>query len=284
MVEARQKLCSVRRLDLWVLIIVIALGSWFASTRRQTLALSWSISRNQDGSDGCAISLNGNQLSGPKGVRTLTEGEIEQIGRVVDDAGVLESKSAKSDLSPSLYTQARIRRHGQSIELHWAGLGSMSQMHVVDALLNSPLGPELHQCILTARSPLEERETRRREAVLTERHIPRCPLEVLLESVEAQRLLPLLEYAYPNVRLQAHPTMNGFYLAGPLNNVLHLKNQIPNLDRRPFLQTPTTSDSAKVGIRDEWSPKNSHVRFRGSRALREALINSRSVVSETSRV
>jgi hypothetical protein len=241
MVEAKQKLCGVRRLELLVLIIVIALGSWLASTRRQTLALSWSISRNQDGSDGCAISLDGNQLSGPKGVRTLTDSEIEQIGRAVDDARVWDSKSVKSDLLPSLHTRARIRRNGHSIELHWVGLASMSQMHVVDALLSSPLGAELHQCILAARSPLEERETLQREAWLTERHIPQCPLEVLLESVEPKRLLPLLAYAYPNMRLQLHPTMNGFYLAGPRNNVVHLKKQISNLDRRPFLQTPTVA-------------------------------------------
>lgn len=150
-----------------------------------------------------------------------------------------------------------------------------SQMRVVDALLRSPLGPELHECILTARSPLEKKETLRREAWLTEHHIPQCPLEVLLESVEAQ-----LEYAYPNVRLRAHPTMNGFYLAGPRNNLVHLKKQIPNLDRRPFLQT--ASDSAKLSLRDAWSPQNSRVRVCGDSAIGKALRGSRSVVSGTS--
>lgn len=270
----------MRRLELLVLLTVIALGAWLGNARQQRLALTWSISPNEDGSGGYAVRVDGNQLSGPSGVRELTEIELGQIHQALDKAGAWNFTFAKAGSSPSLYTHAWIRRGHQSVELRWDGLASISHLRLVDALLRTPLGSELHQCIQGARSPLEETETRRRNAVRTWRRLPGCRQEVLLEVVEARRILPLLEYSYPHVKLEAHPTMNGFYPTGPRDSILQIKNDIPNLDRLPFLQGPNSQNSPGGALGSptaEWSPKNSDGRFRGSAVLREALQESRSV-------
>lgn len=226
----------MRRWELLVLVTVIALGAWLGNARQHKLDLTWMVSLNPKGTNGSAISLHGNQLSGPEGVRNLTDSELEQISRALDDAKVWDFTFAKAGPSPSLYTHAWIRRGPQSVELHWDGLASTNHMRIVDALLRSPLGPELHRCVQLARAPLEAQETRRRNASNPKRPFPGCRQEVLLEAVEAQRVLPLLEYAYPHVKLENHPTMNGFYPTGPRESILLIKNDIPNLDRLPFLQ------------------------------------------------
>jgi hypothetical protein len=272
---------SVRRLELFVLLTVIALGAWLGNARQQKLALTWSISPNEDGSRGYAFRVDGNQLSGPRGVRELTDVELEQIHQALDQAGAWNFTFAKAGSSPSLYTHAWIRRGHQSVELRWDGLASTSHLRLVDALLRTPLGPELHQCIQIARSPLEEKETRRRNAVRTWRRLRGCRQEVLLEVIEAERILPLLEYSYPHVKLEAHPTMNGFYPTGPRDRILQIKNDIPNLDRLPFLQGAIPKCSLGGSVESltaaKWSPKNSTGRFRGSATLRRALQQSRSV-------
>jgi hypothetical protein len=273
---------GVKSLELLVLFTVIALGAWLCNPRERGLALTWSISANQDGSGGCAVRLEGNRLFGPKGVRTLTDVEVEQIGQALDDGGAWKFKFANAGPRPSLYTHSWIRRGDQSTEMHWEGLALTSHVRLVDALLRSPLGPELHQCIQLARSPMEEQETRRRKAIVVKRRFLECRQEVLLEKVEAQRILPLLEYAYPQVKFETHATMNGFYPTGPRDSVLQIKNDIPVLDRLPFLEGPIPS-SLETALPEKsvsyggWSPRNSHGRFQGSLDLRKALQESRSV-------
>lgn len=257
----------VRRFDLLVLFTVIALGAWLGNAREQRLALTWSISNRADGTGGYAIGVDGNRLSGARGVRTLSGGELKQINHALDDAQAWSFTFAKGGPNPALYTHAWLRRGHHSTEFHCDGLASTRQIRILDALLRSPLGPELRQCVQMARAPLEERETSSRNAV-------RCSQEVLLEGVDAQRLLPLLEYSYPQVKLEAHPTRNGFYSTASRDSVLQIKNDAPNLDRLPFLQG---SASAKIC---QWSPKNSDGRFCGNPALREALRQSRSVTSD----
>ena len=72
------------------------------------------------------------------------------------------------------------------------------------------------------------------------------------------KLLPLLEYAYPQVNLEAHPTVNGLFASGPHDVILQLKHDIPRLERVP------------------WTPKNRDGRFRGRAELSDALQESRS--------
>jgi len=270
----------VRRFELLVLFTVIALGAWLGNAREQRLALTWSISNNPDGSSGYALRVAGNQLSGPAGVRTLSDSELDQINQALDDARAWSFTFAKGGPSPALYTHAWLRRGHQSIELRWDGLASTSHMRVVDALLRSPLGPELRQCVQMARAPLEERETARRNATRIKRRLPGCRQEVLLEVDDAQRLLPLLEYSYPQVKLEAHPTMNGFYPTGPRDSILQIKNDVPNLDRIPFLQGSTSATTSDISeAYSQWRPKNSDGRFQGDPSIMKALQQSRSVTS-----
>lgn len=57
--------------------------------------------------------------------------------------------------------------------------------------------------------------------------------EFLLESAGAQKVMGFLQGEYPNVEFIPHPTMNGFYAVGSREDILKLKEEVPELDREP---------------------------------------------------
>ncbi|CAN0446597.1 unnamed protein product, partial [Phaeothamnion confervicola] len=57
--------------------------------------------------------------------------------------------------------------------------------------------------------------------------------EILLEKAPAAKIISFLETQYKNVKFQAHPSMNGFYVTGSRKDVLQIKSEIGSLDRVP---------------------------------------------------
>lgn len=55
--------------------------------------------------------------------------------------------------------------------------------------------------------------------------------EYLLEDAPAGRVLDFLKTQFPDVEFTPHPIMNGFYALGPLEELLHIKRGLANLDR-----------------------------------------------------
>ena len=46
-------------------------------------------------------------------------------------------------------------------------------------------------------------------------------------------MMGFLQGEYPNVEFIPHPTMNGFYAVGSREDILKLKEEVPELDREP---------------------------------------------------
>jgi len=230
----------MRRWELLFLLVLIALGASVGNSEDRSFQLTWRISQSANGVGGFSIRLDGKQLLAPKSARILSDVELERICRALEDGGAWKIHPPQRKFPTSLYTRAWLRRGNRSREIRWDGIGSASQVRLLDALLRCPLGPEFRECIQLARAPLVEKTVSRVQAGLRKRRMPGCRQEILLESVPASRVIPLLEYLYPEVSFEELPTMNGFYLTGSRESILQIKDHIPNLDRLPFL--PELSD------------------------------------------
>ncbi|MCW5871376.1 MAG: hypothetical protein KIS61_29245 [Candidatus Eremiobacteraeota bacterium] len=57
--------------------------------------------------------------------------------------------------------------------------------------------------------------------------------EFLLEYAPANKVMGFLQGQYKEVEFIPHPTMNGFYAVGKRSDILQIKNDVPQLDRKP---------------------------------------------------
>lgn len=57
--------------------------------------------------------------------------------------------------------------------------------------------------------------------------------EFLFEYATANKVMGFLQGQYKEVEFIPHPTMNGFYAVGKRSDILQLKTEVPQLDRRP---------------------------------------------------
>jgi type II secretory pathway component GspD/PulD (secretin) len=74
--------------------------------------------------------------------------------------------------------------------------------------------------------------------------------EILLEKAPAAKVIGFLQGQYKDVEFIPHPTMNGFYAVGSRNEILQIKNDVPNLDRVPELPPPPTREFVQVKYGD----------------------------------
>lgn len=60
-----------------------------------------------------------------------------------------------------------------------------------------------------------------------------CRQEILLERAPAAKVISILQGQFKKLEFIPHPTMNGFYVVGPRDDILTLKRSIPELDVVP---------------------------------------------------
>lgn len=56
--------------------------------------------------------------------------------------------------------------------------------------------------------------------------------EILLEHADASVVMRFLQRQYLDVQFTRHPTLNGFYIWGSRDDVVRIKAEVPNLDRK----------------------------------------------------
>ncbi|MDO5296098.1 MAG: secretin N-terminal domain-containing protein [bacterium] len=62
--------------------------------------------------------------------------------------------------------------------------------------------------------------------------------EFFLEAAPAAKIMEFLGGQYPDVVFTAHPTMNGFYARGSVEDLKGIKSSLPNLDQMPPAPAP----------------------------------------------
>ena len=223
--------------ELVLVLAVIAIGGWALRANSAKLQLMFLISRFADGSHCYFVKVDGASVETHGGnPRQLSTQQLEEVALALEVGHAWSAENADYTRSGDamLYSQIVLQQGSKSRRVSWKGVGQR-EFRLVDRLLASPVGPELREAISSAAGSLRAslppplRRPRR----------PRigggCRKEVLLERAEASRVVPLLEYRYPEVDFIMHPTMNGFYTIGSRNNVLALKNDVPGLDQLKFL-------------------------------------------------
>lgn len=221
--------------ELILVLAIIAIGGWALHAKSSKLQLMFLISRYADGShcyfvkvDGAKVETHG---SSP---RPLSTDQLEEVALALEAGHAWSASSADYTRSGDavLYTQIFLQQGSSSRRVSWRGFGPR-EFRLVDRLLASPVGPELREAIrsaagsLRANLPSPPESPRRRIGCVRQEH--------LLERAAASRVVPLLEYRYPEVLFIMHPTMNGFYAVGSSRSVLALKNDVPGLDQLSFL-------------------------------------------------
>lgn len=93
------------------------------------------------------------------------------------------------------------------------------------------------------------------EEILGKQFAPRTPAnsvrqEILLEKAPAAKVIGFLQGQYKNVEFIPHPTMNGFYAVGSRQDILSIKNDVPNLDRIPDVPPPPQREFVQVKYGD----------------------------------
>lgn len=93
------------------------------------------------------------------------------------------------------------------------------------------------------------------EEILGKQFAPKTPAnsvrqEILLEKAPAAKVIGFLQGQYKNVEFIPHPTMNGFYAVGSRQDILQIKNDVPNLDKIPDVPPPPQREFVQVKYGD----------------------------------
>lgn len=221
--------------ELLLILAIIAIGGWALRANSRRLQLMFLISRFSDGSHCYYLKMEGAKVETHGGSqRQLSAQQMEGVARALEVGRAWSAENADYTGSGDalLYSQIVLENGSRSRRVSWKGCGPR-EFRLVDRLLASPVGPELREAISSAAGSLRASlpsppEPRRRKLGCGRQ-------EILLERAEASRVVPLLEFRYPEVDFIIHPTMNGFYAMGSPKNVLALKNDVPGLDQLTFL-------------------------------------------------
>ena len=229
---------------LWLLAIILLLSIGMRLTfDSQKIWLRWEISSKSDMSGAFWLELNNNSVvTRNSTARPISKADQAELLHNLEEAEIWNLQDCncgqrdgrKRDFeSKTLFTRLEVCIDGKVSRTFWRGV-SKAQLRVVDAIFQSPLDTEARQLLAKITPMPFSGET--------------SQLSVPLFKVPPQRILPIIQYQFPGVKLAIPRSHRVFYMTGTfeeqiaINSEMHYeytsrsRTDINNLDSWPFLR------------------------------------------------